>query len=122
MRSLIARTRQVICAPRAWLALASLILPAAAHATTYYLSPGGNDASLGTSPSAAWRTIAKANATLNAGDAVIIAPGTYSDQIKPQNNGASITQRISYIGSLSNPSQVVVSNIFLDRAYVSVKG
>jgi hypothetical protein len=120
MRSLIARTLQVR-APVASLALALLALPAAAHATTYYISPGGVDTNFGTQ-SSPWRTIAKANASLRPGDAVIIAPGTYTDQIRPANNGTSITQRISYIGNLSNPSQVVVSSIFLDRAYVSVKG
>ena len=103
------------------LVLASIAIPSTSFATTYYVSPGGNDASAG-SQAAPWRTIAKANATLNAGDAVILAPGTYTDQIYPARNGASITQRISYIGSLANPSQVVVKNIWIEHSYISVKG
>src|SRR5262249_36441360 len=111
-RSLRAR---VLCAT-----VACLAFPASALATTYYVSPGGNDGAAG-SQAAPWRTLAKANAALMAGDAVIIAPGTYADQIKPQNNGTS-TQRISYIGSLSNPAQAVTGGVWLERAYISVKG
>lgn len=112
-RSLRAR---VLCA-----AVACLAFPASALATTYYVSPAGSDAAAG-SQAAPWRTLAKANSTLNAGDAVIIAPGTYTDQIKPVNNGTSNTQRISYVGNLSDPSQVVTGGVWLERAYVSVKG
>jgi len=105
----------------AWFALALIAMPLPAFATTYYVNPGGSDAAAG-SLLAPWRTLAKANATLNAGDAVMIAPGSYSDQINPQHNGTSNTQRISYVGNLSNPSQVVVSSIWLERSYISVKG
>ena len=109
-----------LCVCGALLALCAMSAPA--FATTYYVSPGGNDGSSG-SQAAPWRSLAKANSTLGPGDAVIIAPGTYTDQIDPKNNGLSNSQRISYIGNLSNPSQVVVSNsIWLERAYISVKG
>lgn len=104
-----------------FLVLASIVIPSTSFATTFYISTTGNDANPG-SQASPWRTIAKANATLMAGDAVNIAPGTYTDQINPQRNGTSITNRISYIGSLANPSQVVVKNIWIERSYVSVKG
>src|SRR5688500_3116605 len=45
-------------------------------ATTYYLSPGGNDAFAGTSAAAPWRTIAKVNALdLEPGDQVLFQGG-----------------------------------------------
>ncbi|HTK31820.1 MAG TPA: DUF1565 domain-containing protein [Candidatus Saccharimonadaceae bacterium] len=96
-------------------------LPALALAGSYYVSTSGSDSNAGTQ-AAPWRTIAKANATLNAGDVVFISPGTYADAVNPQHNGASITQRISYVGSLSNPASVVVNGIWIEHAYVSVKG
>ncbi|MCD6018163.1 MAG: right-handed parallel beta-helix repeat-containing protein [Bacteroidetes bacterium] len=46
------------------------------NATTYYLSPSGNDANSGTSISQAWRTINKINSsTLAAGDIVLFQGG-----------------------------------------------
>ena len=55
----------------------------------YYVSPSGNDANLGTSVSAPWRTIAKANATLQPGDTVYIRAGNYAEGINPTNNGTA---------------------------------
>src|SRR5690349_15634778 len=48
-------------------------LPALALAGSYYVSTSGSDSNAGTQ-AAPWRTIAKANATLNAGDVVFISP------------------------------------------------
>ncbi len=62
---------------------------------TYHVSPGGNDSGPGTL-GAPWETIGKANATLIAGDTVLIHAGTYSEQIRPANNGASDVSRITY--------------------------
>jgi hypothetical protein len=43
---------------------------------TYYVSPTGNDTAAGTSPSAAWQTLAAVNATtLQAGDTVLLQGG-----------------------------------------------
>jgi len=53
-------------------------------------------AGAGTSGAAPWCTIGKANATLVAGDTVLIAAGTYGDQIRPVNDGSSDTSRITY--------------------------
>jgi beta-glucanase (GH16 family) len=55
---------------------------------TYYVSPTGNDANAGTL-AAPWKTIAKANATLQAGDTVIIRAGTYNEDILPKNSGVA---------------------------------
>jgi len=46
------------------------------YATTYYISPGGNDSSNGTSPQTAWKTISKLNnITLQPGDYVLFQAG-----------------------------------------------
>ncbi len=51
-----------------------------AHAVTYYVSPAGNDANLGTSTSRPWKTLArvvKANSILKPGDKVYFRGGDY---------------------------------------------
>jgi hypothetical protein len=54
----------------------ALLASAPASATTYYLSPSGNDASLGTSSTSAWLT---PNHALNCGDVIQAAAGTYNN-------------------------------------------
>jgi hypothetical protein len=54
---------------------------------TFVVSTGGNDANAGTI-AAPWRTIAKANATLQAGDTVRVRAGSYSEVIQPAHSGA----------------------------------
>ena len=93
---------------------------APALATNYYVTTGGSDSNAGTQ-AAPWRTLAKANSTMVAGDACWIANGTYTDPIQPANNGSS-TARISYNGNLSNTAAVVVPSIYVSKAWVSVKG
>ena len=52
----------------------------------YYLSPEGNDRSSG-SREFPWRTIARANRTLTAGDTVYFLSGQYEGTIEPENAG-----------------------------------
>ncbi len=48
-----------------------------AHAATYYVSPSGSDANLGTTPGAPWRTVNRTNnASLQPGDSVLFQGGT----------------------------------------------
>ena len=82
-------------APLAIGVLLVLLAPLATMGDTYYVSPSGSDSNPGTLGTP-WATIAKANATLIAGDTVLIHAGTYSDQIRPANNGASDSMRITY--------------------------
>lgn len=108
---------------RPWLPvlLLAATLPSSAHATTYYLSPTGNDANAGTSQSAPWKSVTKANATLRAGDVCVLLPGAYTQSINPANSGTSAA-RITYLGSLGNPAAAIVPSISIQRAYVTVKG
>src|SRR5262249_29884243 len=69
-----------------------IFLSAAASATTYYVSSSlGNDGNAGTSPSAAWQTVAKVNAaTLAAGDSVLFLRGdAWNESLVPPASGAS---------------------------------
>lgn len=54
----------------------------------YHVSPSGSDSAPGTS-AAPWRTIAKANATLRAGQTVLIHAGTYREGIAPSASGSA---------------------------------
>ena len=102
-------------------ALACLLLGAGSTAAaTYYVTTGGSDSNAGTQ-AAPWRTLAKANGTLVAGDACMIAAGTYTDPIAPAANGTA-GARINYIGNVTNPSSVTVGALSITRAYIGVKG
>ena len=62
---------------------ASAIPLRASGATTFYVSPAGDDASTGTDPSSAWRSLARAShVTLGQGDALLraisVTHGAYS--------------------------------------------
>ncbi len=56
-----------------------IITPGIAHASSYYVSPSGNDSNSGTQ-SNPWRTIQKAANTVSAGDSVTVMAGDYSTQ------------------------------------------
>jgi len=65
---------------------AVLLCTVSAYGTEYYVSPIGNDSNSGALASP-WKTIAKANATLKAGDTVFLRDGKYDEQISPVNSG-----------------------------------
>lgn len=90
----------------------ALTLPVSARAATYYVSTTGNDNNNGTSLATPWRNIAKAAATMVAGDTVFIRGGTYRETVSPARSGNNATSRITY--SAYNGEQVIVSgaNIF----------
>ena len=50
-------------------------------------APGGNDATNGLSPEQAWRTVSHAADTVNAGDTVMIAGGTYREKVRIRATG-----------------------------------
>ncbi len=71
-----------------------------------------------------WKTIAKANKTLKAGDTVFIKGGTYSDYISPSNSG-SASHPVVY--SNTGSESVIVRNAayainFSGKSHVIVKG
>ena len=54
-----------------------------AKATTYYISPGGNDNNSGTSQSQTWATFVRAFKDLFPGDTLILLDGVYKQTISP---------------------------------------
>jgi len=72
----------------------------------YHIRTDGNDSNDGKSNSAggAWKTIAKANTTLTAGQSVFIHAGTYTDEIVPQRSGSAN----NYISYANWPGDAVV--------------
>ncbi|OHB62926.1 MAG: hypothetical protein A2Y76_11610 [Planctomycetes bacterium RBG_13_60_9] len=68
----------------------SLFLICESIGATYYVdNTGGSDQNSGLSPTTAWATITKANATMVAGDTVYIRAGTYNQVIRPANSGTA---------------------------------
>ena len=76
--------------PRVELLLAGLVLltASAANAEDYYVAPNGDDASTGSATSP-WATIQHAADTLQPGDTVFVATGTYAEQVTPKNSGTA---------------------------------
>src|SRR5882757_2868593 len=74
------------------------------HATTYYVSPQGNDYFYGTSPQSPWATIARVNsANLRSGDQVyFLRGGTWRETLQPQASGL-------YYGAYGTGSRPVIS-------------
>ena len=118
------------CLSIAFLALAATV----AWSAEYYVSPDGDNANNGRSPSSAWRTIGKANSSVEPGDVVHLRGGKYkSDPIRPARSGTA-SAPISYVAyrdeipvltadkagglsdaiDLTNRSYIVVDGIHVD--------
>ena len=69
----------------------------------FYVAPTGNDANPGTQ-TAPWRTLAKANASLRAGQTVYVRAGTYAEQVKPTASGTAS----AWITFAAYPGETVV--------------
>lgn len=95
--------------------------------SVFYVSPSGDDANPGTE-SAPWKTIAKANETLQAGESVVVRAGTYAEVIAPESSGTSASERIRYvaypgetvelIGTDDGDAVVAIDN----RDFISIDG
>ena len=84
------------------------------HATTYYLSPDGDDGNNGTSETAAFKTINKAVSKLHdhsSRDELIIAPGRYvvTGVLSMAGQNTSDSSAVDVIrGATGNPADVVL--------------
>ena len=65
----------------------SMFLGVSAFAADYYVAPTGNDGGPGSKPKP-WKTLAKANAVLKAGDTLFLRKGEYRERIVPKHSGA----------------------------------
>ncbi len=95
-------------------------LPQAQSGTVYYVSETGDDNNSGTSSSTPWQTIAKANATLQAGDTVEIMAGDYDEQIRPANSGNEDDGPITYTNY--NEDIVKIQGSVMDEPLVDLEG
>jgi len=83
--------------------------------------PRSSDENPGTSPDLPWKTIGKANATLTAGQTVVVGAGTYEDEIAPKNGGAEGAP-ITYVAGAGGQKPVVRHVLLLRKDYVRVIG
>lgn len=107
--------------------VASLLftLCASAHATTYYVSTSGSDAAAGTSAAVAWKTLQHAANVVQAGDTVIVLPGTYAgfNLFTSGAPGAPITFTANSGGSTANPNVIVnTNNTFTGKDRINLEG
>jgi parallel beta-helix repeat protein len=104
----------------------------------YYVSPSGNDSSPGTMAQP-WRTLAKANRELQAGDTLYLRAGVYDEFIQPDHSGMPDSP-ISYaryqdedvvirgqpdvarLVSLHNQSYIIIDGLDLSYGHAPPKG
>jgi hypothetical protein len=103
--------------------------PTSGTGTTYYVSTSGSDSNAGTSVSAPWKTIAKANAAAQAGDTVVLSGNFVQQAIAPSRSGtatAPITYQAAAAGAtLDQPglvSRTPYMAYFGGRSYITVNG
>jgi hypothetical protein len=74
-----------------WVVLLAVSLAGHARAATYYVSPSGDDARVGTAPTTAWKTLSKVNNTqLKPGDSVLLEGGqSFEGPLVPWGSGRS---------------------------------
>lgn len=94
-----------------------------AAGSIYFVATNGSDSNPGTI-NRPWLTIAKANQTLQAGDAVYIRGGSYKEGIAPARSG---TQGARIIYKNYNGEKVTISNvneplILSNRSYITIHG
>lgn len=100
-----------------------------AVARTFYVSPSGSDSHAGTSPSSAWRTVARVNrARLRAGDTVLFQGGaTFAGPALSGNRGGVAGAPITYStfgsGNANLPSGVYIArHSFLVFDHLTIRG
>jgi len=100
------------------------VLACCAEGADYYVANQGDDNGPGTSPTAPWRTIARANAAVAPGDTVHIHGGVYREAIAPAASGTE-ANRITFKAYANEPvtlTGVQRGIVMSDRAYVTVDG
>jgi hypothetical protein len=112
----------------------ALVLVATATGTTptphtYYVSATGSDSNAGTSASAPWKSISKANVAAQAGDTVVLSGNFVQQAIAPSHSGvagAPITYQAAPGGAtLDQPGPVGGAQYmawFGNRSYITVTG
>lgn len=108
------------------LCLGFLCITGAANGTNYYVDNANSSASDSNPGTAAspWKTIAKANQTLSAGDTVYIKQGTYTDYISPARSGTA-SARITY-QNFNNDNVLITqaahAATLYSKSYITIQG
>jgi hypothetical protein len=101
--------------------VAALCISGEAVAATYYISPTGNDALAGTTFAARWKTINKANNTVQPGDLVLVYPGSYIHFPNPVTPGTG-ADRIAFVADTTSPTATRVPSGTLSDSYLTIAG
>lgn len=88
-------------------ALLPLLVASRVHAATYYVATTGDDASDGTSPDTAWRTVTYAATVAAAGDTVYIKAGLYTGEVVSVSNAGTeaLPREREHVPQLDRPQQ-----------------
>jgi len=97
----------------------AFVLALPVGAATYHIAPGGNNAHTGLSPTEAWATLQQAANTLQPGDTVLVADGTYAgcNITRSGTAGNPITFRASGPGA-----RITTPNTFTGRDGINIEG
>jgi len=100
-------------------------IPGTPLRTLYVDGATGDDTRTGTSPTEAWKTLAKANASVRAGDRVLLAGTFTNEQIAPAASGTE-TDRIVYQAADASQPPTLTTNIaaisLVNRKYIVIDG
>jgi hypothetical protein len=83
---------------------------------TYYISPTGNDANAGTSPSKAWAT---PKHTVQCGDVIIAAAGSYGEYIFGVNSWGAVSKCPSTTGGIDGRGGIYFATLLCAGPYVT---
>ncbi len=106
-------------------ALLAVLAGGAAQAATYHVSPQGDDARDGLSAAAAWATFDRAFRALEPGDTLLLADGTYRQQLRPTRSGEAehpITIRALNDGEATIDGEFRRDSVYITRDYIVVEG
>ncbi len=98
---------------------------AAAQAATYHVSPDGDDARDGLSADTAWATFDHAFRVLEPGDTLLLADGTYRQQLRPTRSGEPerpITIRALNDGAATIDGESRRDPVYITRDWIVVEG
>jgi hypothetical protein len=93
-----------------------LLLVSSAYAATYYVSITGSDTNPGTQ-SLPWKTIAKAESMMVAGDTVIVLSGYYNERVTISGTNGQYMEPITFIGQDARMNGFVIKS-----NYIAVEG
>lgn len=100
-------------------------LAATTPAATYYVATSGSDAATGTSVGAAWKTLQHAANLVQAGDTVIVLPGTYAGFNLFTSGAPGAPIRFTANGGASTPNANVIvntNNTFTGKDRINLEG